>query len=180
MDGYISEVRMFGGNFAPLFWLDCDGSLLSIANVTPLFALIGTTYGGDGQTNFAVPDLRGRTPISPGTGAGLPFVNFGEQSGLNSVTLTTNNMPAHNHAVTGGVSLPAVASAGNLSSPTSVAVPAATSNAYHAIPDGSTMAGTVTAPTLASAGSGLPFDNRQPYLGIRFIICVDGIFPTRN
>src|SRR5688572_13830350 len=97
---YIGEVRMFGGNFAPLGWSFCNGQLVSIAENETLFSLIGTIYGGDGQTTFALPDLRGRAPISPGQGPGLPVYVIGQTGGTETNTLTNNNIP-HTHAITG-------------------------------------------------------------------------------
>src|SRR5512143_3908889 len=94
---FIGEIRMFGGNFAPAGWAFCDGSLLPISENDALFTLIGTTYGGDGQTTFALPDLRGRLPVHMGTGAGLSSFVIGEAGGVETVTLTTSQMPGHSH-----------------------------------------------------------------------------------
>src|SRR5262245_26202423 len=97
-DPFIAEIKMFGGNFAPLGWATCDGQLLPISQYTALFSLLGTTYGGDGVTNFALPDLRGRVPMHPGQGPGLSPRTLGEKAGTETVTLTTAQLPAHNHA----------------------------------------------------------------------------------
>src|SRR5688572_18111229 len=97
MDEFIAIIKMFGGNFAPRGWALCNGQILSIAQNTALFSLLGTTFGGNGQTTFALPDLRGRVPIHPGQGPGLSNYSLGQQAGTETVTLTINNMPAHGH-----------------------------------------------------------------------------------
>jgi microcystin-dependent protein len=105
MDPFLGQIQAFGFNFPPQGWAFCDGQLISIAQNTALFALLGTTYGGNGQTTFALPDLRGRSIVHPGTGPGLPNVQQGEASGFVSATILTSNMPAHTHAVSVGVIL---------------------------------------------------------------------------
>ena len=95
MEGYIAEIRLFGGNFAPRSWAFCDGQLLQIAQNTALFSLLGTIWGGDGRTTFGLPDFRGRSPISPGTGPGLPPYNVGQKGGIATNTLSTNNLPSN-------------------------------------------------------------------------------------
>jgi len=182
MEGYIAEIRMFGGNFNPRFWAFCQGQLLSIAQNTALFSLLGTTYGGNGQTTFALPDLRGRSPFGTGQGAGLPNITLGEISGSNAVTLTANNLPAHNHTVaTTNLTVGAKAErAGTTDSPVAN---------YHSILGGSSAYSTTSdvnmAPVngssvLGSTGGNQPVSVRSPYLGINFIICLQGIFPSRN
>ena len=173
---FLGEIKMGGWNFAPLGFTFCNGQLLSIASESALFALLGTTYGGDGVVTFAVPDLRGRSAWGMGTGAGLSTYNQGEVLGQEAVTLTTNQLPAHNHVAV-GVAGPSVPGAGTAptnqlwNGQTNVADPP-----YAAGLPTATMAGTA----IANQGSGQPHNNRQPYLGINFVIALVGIFPSRN
>lgn len=173
---FIAEIRMFGGNFAPRGWAFCQGQILSIAQNTALFALLGTTYGGNGQTTFALPDLRGRVPIQPGQGPGLSPHTLGEMSGSETVTLTQQQMPLHNHLM--GTS----SSDGNDSIPANNTVPGVviagntTANAYTTGGVDSTFAPNAITP----AGGSQPHNNMQPYLAINFIIALEGIFPSRN
>jgi microcystin-dependent protein len=166
---YIGEIRMFGGNFAPAGWAFCDGSILSIAENEVLFQLIGTTYGGDGQSTFALPDLRGRLPVHQGTS---PFGTYtlAQMGGVESVTLNTNQIPSHNHSA-GCNSNP-----GNAANPAG-AVPAqnTTALAYVAtIPPQANM----NAASIGNTGGNQPHANLQPYLCVSFIISLFGIFPT--
>ena len=105
MEGTIGEIRMFAGNFAPRYWAFCQAQLISIASNTALFSILGTTYGGNGQTTFGLPDFRGRVAVGVGTGPGLSNVVLGEMGGSSTITLTTNNMPAHNHTATAGTEI---------------------------------------------------------------------------
>lgn len=181
MEGYIGEVRMFGGNFAPNTWAFCQGQLISIATNTALFSILGTTFGGNGQTTFALPDLRGRIARGVGQGPGLTNVTLGEQAGQYSHTLALTELPAHTHAMT----LPATVthgaysdSPGNSNSPVGrypAIVPG--TNAY------STTADSQLAPyniTMGNAGGNQPFATQPPFLAVNFIICLNGIFPSRN
>ena len=165
---YYGEIRMFAGNFAPAGWALCNGQLLSIADYEVLFQLIGTAYGGDGQDTFAVPDMRGRIPIHMGTSpAGTPrgLSDFG---GEEQVTLTVNQIPAHTH-------LGAAAGVASKTSPT-FSLPGDTGvNLIYA--DGAGTA--ITSPSSsAPVGGSQPHDNMMPFLGINFIISLDGIFPS--
>ena len=177
MDGTIGTIIMFGGSFAPRSWATCEGQLLPISQYTALFSILGTMYGGDGRTTFALPDLRGRVPVGVGNGPGLPQVQVGEKAGIPTVTLSINNMPSHTHtiATTVGVSSQNASSeepAGNVlaAQPGNVFAAASTANG--------TMGGVAT--TIANTGAGAAFDNHQPYLGIIFVICLEGIFPSRS
>jgi len=163
---FIGEIRLFAGNFAPSGWMFCEGQLLAISENDALFALIGTTYGGDGQSTFALPDLRGRAPIHVGPG----FV-IGQMAGVETVTLTTSQMPAHSHA--------AGASAANGASddPTG-RVPAR--NAAGVPQYGAAADTTLAAGELLSTGGSQPHSNMQPYLGINYIISLFGVFPSQN
>ncbi|RYZ54239.1 MAG: phage tail protein [Chitinophagaceae bacterium] len=178
MEGVIATILLFAGNFAPRGWAFCNGQILSIAQNTALFALLGTTYGGNGQTTFALPDLRGRTPVGTGQGPGLSNIDLGELAGTETVTLLMNNMPMHNHTVT--VNPRAVTEAGDTSIPT---------NAYlansGALDKEFKATGTFVNMGAAEATSGIaggsqPFGIRNPYLGMNYIICLEGIFPSRN
>ena len=183
MDGTIAEIRMFAGNFNPRFWFFCQGQILSIASNTAFFSLLGTTYGGNGQTTFAIPDFRGRTPIGTGTGPGLPNINLGQVAGTPTTTLALNNLPAHNHTINGTAAL---VQGGKAERVGTNGTPVAN---YPSIVDGlnaySTTSDSNTAPlvnnlVIANSGSSQPFSNRPPYLGINVIICAFGIFPSRN
>jgi microcystin-dependent protein len=162
---YVGEIRMFAGNFAPAGWMFCDGALLPISENETLFNLIGTTYGGDGQSTFALPDLRGRIPIHWGGGFQLA-----ETGGVESVTLTANQIPVHSH--------PLVASADLASLPDPVGAVLATSRVagvdlyIEDVPNAP-----LAANAIGPAGGSQPHDNRQPYLCLNFIISLYGIYP---
>ncbi|HMI78753.1 MAG TPA: tail fiber protein [Ferruginibacter sp.] len=165
---YVGEIRMFGGNFNPAGWMFCDGAVLPISENEVLFQLIGTSYGGDGEETFALPDLRGRVPIHMGQGPGLPSsYQIAENGGVESVTLTIAQMPSHNHT-------PLASNAGGSDTPTNnFWANSATAKAYGAAPTTVVM----NAATIASAGGNLPHDNMIPFLGINYIISLFGIFP---
>ncbi len=166
MDPFIGEIRMFGGTFAPLGWADCNGQLMSIAQNTALFALIGTTYGGDGQSTFALPDLRSRIPI------GMQGGNIGASGGTETVTLTTQTNGTHSHPATcGGNGTTVNPVNGYWAQDTGLTVGQFTNQAPNAVmaPDAITL-----------SGGGQPHDNIEPYLCIRYIIALEGIFPSQN
>lgn len=168
---FIGEVKMFGGNFAILGYAFCNGQLMSIAQNDALFALIGTTYGGDGQTTFGLPDLRGRIPLHQGQGPGLTNRIIGESSGTETVTITTQQMAGHNHTV--------IANSNGGSSPNpqnNIVAGATQGNPYNQTAVDSQMGNQGIGPT----GGSQPHDNMQPYLCISFIIALEGIFPPRN
>jgi microcystin-dependent protein len=165
---------MFGGNFAPVSYAFCRGQLLSIDQNTALFALIGTTYGGDGQQTFALPDLRGRIPVGQGNGPGLSPKVIGESSGTENVTLLTQQMPGHNHAVACGAGgANAISPANNFWASDAGAESAAFG------PPASINTG-MSAQAVGTAGGSQPHNNMQPFLVINFIIALEGIFPSRN
>lgn len=189
MDGYMSEIRLFGGSFAPQGFRLCQGQLMNITEYTAMFALIGTMYGGDGQTSFALPDLRGRTPMGTGQGPGLSPMDEGQMGGAESITLTTQQMPIHNHnvsvsALTASATLKAFTTPGSTDQPIGSYL-ASTADLYIAPASADTfmapqsVSGTLSL-SLSATGSNTPFSNRSPFLGINFIICVEGIFPSRN
>ena len=166
----MGEIRMFAGNFAPVGWFLCQGQTLSIAQFEVLFILIGTTYGGDGQNTFNLPDLQGRFPIHQGTGPGLSTYVLGQEAGVEAVTLTQQQIGAHTHLV--GAS----SAAGNSNSPANAVFATATTNIY-----GPPSPATVMNPnTVSPAGGNQPHDNMQPFLCINFIIAWQGIFPSQS
>ena len=169
---YVGEIRMFAGNFAPAGWMFCEGQLLPISENETLFNLIGTTYGGDGQSTFALPDLRGRVPIHMGN---VSFGNFtlAQAGGVEGVTLTATQMPAHTHAVQASNAVATLATPqGNLTGQ-------AAAKLYRAAPAGTTLV-SLNVQSVASTGGNQPHENFQPYLCIDFIISLFGIFPSQN
>lgn len=178
---FIGEIRMVGFNFAPRGWAFCDGRLLAISQFSALFSLLGTVYGGNGTTTFALPDLRGRAPVGMGTGPGLTPITQGEQAGTENVTLLSTQMPPHNHAV-------ALQVAGTASNP--VNAPTTTNNRLGASGGGpgnatiwsDALTDPVAMPpidtTIAGGGQAVPI--RNPFMGTNFVIALEGIFPSRN
>jgi microcystin-dependent protein len=174
MDIYIAQIFMFAGNFAPRGSAFCNGQLLSIASNSALFALLGTTYGGDGRVNFALPNLQGRVPMGAGNGPGLTPRTLGEAGGSETTTLNVNNLPAHTHAATLNVST----AAATATSPAGNVLAAAEREVY--APSASMVAASTSAVAVQTAGSNQPFSIMQPYLVINYCIATQGIFPSRN
>jgi microcystin-dependent protein len=172
-DQFISEIRIFAGNFAPTGWALCDGQLLPISQNTALFSLLGTTYGGDGKTTFALPNLQGSAPMAAGQGPGLSFRSLGESGGEQTVTLLQTQLPAHSHAAqaasSGGVPGPgnAVWASAIRGQPPAYAPPGASN-----VP--------MNAQGTSQTGGNLPHNNMPPYLCMTFIIALQGIFPARG
>lgn len=179
MEGYIGEIRIFTGNYAPLYWSFCDGSSLSISENDALYALIGTTYGGDGTVTFKVPDLRSRIAIGTGTGPGLSPVTLGTVGGFETASMSTNQMPTHNHLGTGSVSIPAYGGTDTSGSPTN-AVLAGLDGAYSSDQADTHLKTENSTVSLSSMGQGNAFSIIQPYTAVNYIICVQGIFPSRS
>ncbi|MED1796406.1 tail fiber protein [Brevibacillus nitrificans] len=177
-DQFVGEIRMFAGDFAPKGWALCNGQLLSISQNTALFALLGTNYGGDGKNTFALPDLRGRAPMHQGQGDGLTNRRVGEQVGSETVTLLQSEMPAHTHLAM------AVDQTGDTNSPQGTVwaqAPKQGKFVKRDTPLYNDAAGSQMSPTaLSIAGSSLPHNNRQPYLGVNFIIALQGAYPPRD
>jgi len=171
MDPFIGEIRMFGGNYAPVDWMFCDGSLLQISEYDALYSLIGTTYGGDGQVTFALPDLRGRIPLHQGQGAGLSPRTLGESSGNESVALVSAQVGTHAHTLSG------TNATSTASNPTGQLLATTTTplTPYSATFTAATMANTA----ISNAGNSQPHENRMPYLCVNFIIALNGIYPSR-
>ncbi|MCO6457615.1 MAG: phage tail protein [Pirellulaceae bacterium] len=166
---FIGEIRLFAGNFAPRNWAFCDGQLLSIASNTALFSLLGTTYGGNGMTTFALPDLRGRIPVHNGSGPGLTPRPLGQTGGEERVTLNESQIPSHAHSLLG-------TSDADNTSPQARLLAEAGEDIYT---DGN--ANTPLSPqAVANAGGGQSHNNMQPYVGVHFIIALSGIFPPRD
>jgi len=175
---YIGEIRMFGGNFPPSGWAFCDGAVTAIADNDTLYQLIGTTYGGDGVNTFGLPDLRGRTPVHWGAGAGATYV-LGQKAGVETVTLTASQLPQHSHSLLSS-STPAASSVPDATSIFADVGPASAQavNAY--TPYTGTNQVTLNTTSVTVAGGSQPHENMQPYLGINFIISLYGIFPSQN
>lgn len=170
MSAFIGEIRMFGGSFEPVGWAFCNGQLLAISENETLFNLIGTTYGGDGQNTFALPNLQGRIPLHMGQGPGLSSHSIGEQGGTETVTLTVNQAPAHTH-------LPAANSGNGTSTDPSGNVWAAQPALLQYAIAGSANTN-LPANTVSQAGGNQPHDNMVPYLAISFIISLYGVYPS--
>jgi microcystin-dependent protein len=176
MDNYLAEIRMFAGTFAPNGWFNCNGQLLSIAQYSALFSLLGTAFGGDGQTTFGLPDFRGRVPVSTGQSIGGSYYNLGDIRGAENVTLTSLQMPVHTHLIN------TQSGAADQWSPTD-GIPAGSGfvsdgtevNTYSTkVADGN-----LHPKTLAPAGGSQPFSIMQPTLAVTFIIAWQGIYPSR-
>lgn len=206
---FIGEIRMFGGNFAPRGWAFCQGQLLPIAQNTALFSLLGTVYGGDGRNTFALPDLRGKVPTGTGQGPGTENVNLGQHGGAPSTTLTTNQLPVHTPTATfqGALANATASVPVGTSSAAPIVEPTAGGTTYLTAASaaqgrtaidinglytgtaptspahlgGVTVSGSVTGTvTVAPVGGSQPVSITQPYLGVSFIIALEGIFPVRN
>jgi len=178
---FVGQLKLVGFLFAPKGWADANGQILAISQNTALFSLYGTTYGGDGKTTFALPDLRGRTPIHVGGGPGLPTYVQGERGGETSVALIASNLPAHNHTASGtthATSNPAEAfdPGGNI-----LAQDAGTGIATYIdqAPDQPMRSGDVEV-TRGNSGGNLPHDNMMPYLTLRYVVSLFGTYPSRN
>lgn len=175
---YLGEIRMFGGNFAPVGWVMCDGQLMSIAENDALYVLLGTTYGGDGVNTFGIPDLRGRVATHQGSKNGQTYV-MGQMTGVETVTLTSGQLPAHTHPFF------AASTAGAVSTPTTATMisdqgPAGTGIFGYAPYNAANEQVALTAASTTPAGGNQPHENMQPYLGINFILAIAGVFPSQN
>lgn len=174
---YIGAIFMFAGNFAPRGYALCQGQLLSISQNAALFSILGTTFGGNGTTNFALPDLQGRAPIGQGNGAGLSPVQLGQSGGVQNATILTSNMPQHNHLV--NVS---TASGAQTTPANNFIAPGIDSQQGNVVGFNSsaTPGATLAQGSVTFTGNGIPLNIQNPYLGINFIIALVGIFPSRN
>jgi microcystin-dependent protein len=171
-DPFVAEVRIFGFNFAPHGWAFCDGQILPLSQNTALFALLGTTYGGNGQSTFALPDMQGNAAMAPDQGPGLSLRDLGETGGSQTVTLLQSEIPAHNHPAKVDTLDP-----GDSNIPTGNALARSSgASIYHA--SGGTT-GLMSANTLGLTGGSSPHNNMQPYLTLNFCIALQGIYPPR-
>jgi len=170
-DPFVAEIRIFPFNFAPRGWAWCDGQLLPLSQNTALFSLLGTTYGGDGKSNFALPDLQGRAPMHPGQGPGLSLHDLGETGGSETVTLLESEIPAHSHALNASLA------DGTNQTPVGEQLAAGVSIGQYAPPGPLTQ---LNPNALAPAGGDQPHNNLQPYLTFYFCIALQGVFPPRT
>ena len=173
-DPFVAEIRIFAFNFAPKGWAFCDGQLLPLSQNTALFSLLGTTYGGDGKSNFALPNMQGNTPMHPGQGPGLSLHDLGETGGSSTVTLLESEIPAHSHFVRGHT-----ADAGDNTNPASTVVIAKSNNgqAYQTVVTGLQP---MAPQALTPAGGDQSHNNMQPYLTLNFCIALQGVYPPRT
>jgi microcystin-dependent protein len=167
-DQFVAEIRIFPFNFPPTGWAFCDGQLMPISQNTALFSLLGTTYGGDGKSTFALPDLQGSAPMQPGQGQGLSLRDLGEMSGVESITLLQSEIPLHTHVIQ--------TSDDDANNADPSAKYFGRGNPIYQPP---AALGTMAVQTIAPAGGGLPHNNMQPYLTLNFCIALQGIFPQR-
>ncbi|MBS1797257.1 MAG: phage tail protein [Acidobacteria bacterium] len=170
-DAFIGEIRMFGGNYAPVNWALCNGQLIPISQNTALFSILGTMYGGNGTSTFALPNLQGRAPVMAGQGPGLTPRSVGETGGSSAVTLNSTQLPVHNHTI------PSTTNAGTDQSPNQEMFGSAGRGRP---PIYSSTLPTVQMLPTGPAGGNSPHNNLQPYLAVTFIICQFGIYPPRN
>jgi microcystin-dependent protein len=173
-DPFVAEIRIFPFNFAPRGWAWCNGQILPISQNTALFSLLGTTYGGNGESTFALPDLGGSAPMHPGQGPGLSQRFLGEMSGVEAVPLLQSEIPVHTHAA-GAQTVPL----GTVVSPTGATFSRPASGNLYANAAGNTLV-PMEVNTIAPAGSSIPHNNMQPYLTLYFNIALQGVFPPRN
>ena len=172
MDPFVAEIRIFPFNFAPKGWAWCDGQLLPLSQNTALFSLLGTTYGGDGKSNFALPDLQGRAPMHPGQGPGLSLHDLGETGGSETVSLLESEIPSHAHAILANVN------------PANLATPSPARSLARAAPGQAYSATVALTPfadvAIAPAGGDQPHNNLMPYLTLYFNIALQGVYPPRT
>ena len=184
MDPILGQVILFAGNFAPRGWALCNGQLLQISQNSALFSLLGTMYGGNGQTTFGLPDLNGRAPIgAAGAGAGLPKIEIGQKGGTATVTLTTTQIPAHNHAATVAINAGSDANLSNIATgrvlSSDTRNPAIPPLMYTDSANATALRADSATATVAATGGSQPHDNMPPYLGMIYIIATEGIYPSR-
>lgn len=197
MEPFLGMIQAFGYNFSPRGWAFCQGQILQISQYSALFSLLGTTFGGNGQTTFGLPDLRGRVIVGAGQGPGLAPIEYGEMAGTESVTLLTSNMPMHNHQIVNGngqqgtvavtTNIQTVDNSNSSSETDNGSNVLGTGSSMQAIyresPSGNDHLGGVTSAITGSTsivGSSIPFSIRNPYLGVYYSIALEGIFPSRN
>lgn len=171
MDAFTGEIRIFTGNFTPIGWADCDGQLMQISQNTALFSVLLNVYGGDGNSTFALPNLMGRVPLKAGSGPGLSSYNLGQQGGEQMVSLVSQNLPPHNHGVM------TASDAGDTNQPNENVIARSVGAAvYNDARTSVSLAGNA----LSSIGGSQAHNNMQPYLPLRFIVCLQGNYPQRQ
>ena len=176
---YIGEIRCFGFSFAPRGWAFCNGQLLSIADNTPLYTILGTNYGGDGQATFGLPNLQGQIPMHWGNGtAGLSTV-LGEVAGVSSVSLLTSNLPVHTHTIASAIVAPGGLSEHSASPSGTALIGPSNPDAVY-VSTAPTMNAQFSANAISITGGSQPHDNMQPYLAVNFCIALEGIYPSQN
>jgi microcystin-dependent protein len=173
LDPFVAEIRIFGFNFAPKGWAFCDGQILPISQNTALFSLLGTTYGGNGQSNFSLPDLQGRAPMHPGQGPGLSLHDLGETDGSETVTLLESEMPAHSHVIMANNNL------GNTHNPAGNLL-GRSGGAFAYQSNTTANPGRLAPVAIAPTGADQPHNNMQSYLTFSFCIALQGVFPPRT
>src|SRR5271165_1133733 len=176
-DPFVAEIRIFPFNFAPKGWALCNGQLMSISQNTALFSLLGTTYGGDGKSNFALPNLQGSAPMHPGQGPGLSLHDLGETGGSDTVTLLTSEMPLHTHNINCLDGARVAGQSGQPGNAILVKTGGAPTNAYSS---GASQNQTMAAGMVAPVGGSQPHNNLMPYLTLNFCIALQGVFPPRG
>jgi microcystin-dependent protein len=172
-DPFVAEIRIFGFNFAPKGWATCDGQILPLSQNTALFSLLGTTYGGDGKSTFALPNMAGNAPMHPGQGPGLSLHDLGEVGGSQTVTLLESEIPAHSHT------LMSLAAVGNRTTPVGNTIARVTGATPYLPPAGAALV-SMAPEALTPAGGDLPHNNMQPCLTLLFCIALQGVFPPRT
>jgi microcystin-dependent protein len=182
MTPYLAQIMMFGGNFAPRGWAQCNGQLLAITQNTALFSLLGTMYGGDGRTTFALPDMRGRTPVGVGHGPGLSDYRQGPGGGYEQVRLSIPNLPSHDHSASGTVkaSFTPPAGQGNQPLPTNNNLAGNGTNMYSNQATNVEMAAGNVDVKVGETGGNMPFSVVQPWCAVQIIIALQGVFPSRS
>ncbi|KQR90456.1 hypothetical protein ASG01_15185 [Chryseobacterium sp. Leaf180] len=178
MEAYLGEIRIFAGSFAPQNWAFCDGTLYKIQENEALYSIIGTFYGGDGMSTFAVPDLLGRIAVGTGTGVGTSTITLGQKGGSETVQLTEAQMPQHTHAASATVSFPVYSEGGDTGSPEG-RVPGGLPGAYSTQQPDTQLAPATNGGKLSPTGGGNPIGIIQPVLATNYIICMNGLYPDR-
>lgn len=179
MDGTIGEIRLIATTFAPRNWSYCDGSTIQIRSNTALFSILGTTYGGNGQTTFMLPDLKGRVVLGAGQGTGLSFYDLGQQSGTNSVTLTAAQLPPHTHSSSATILVPAYSDEGDANTPSGNVLASKSAMFSTEVVD-TNLKAVPYVPVVSITGGSQPLPLSQPAIGMNYIICMYGTFPQRS
>ena len=178
MEGTMAVVTQWAANFAPRNWAYCNGQIIAISTNSALFSLLGTTFGGNGQTTFGLPQMQSRTAVGAGQAAGTSYYSLGEMGGYPTTTLTINNIPPHTHTGVVSMALNANSADGGTGEPGGN-VPGLLAGAYSTTTDG-TLAAPAYTGMIGIAGSSSPYSNMAPYLAVNYIICMYGIYPSRN